>query len=55
MSDGAKGGTRTLKELAPLAPKASASTNSATFALIRSTTAVELSNYSALPESLPAA
>ncbi len=34
MRDGAKGGTRTLKGLAPLAPKASASTNSATFALI---------------------
>ena len=32
MSNGAKGGTRTLKGLAPLAPKASASTNSATFA-----------------------
>ena len=40
MSDGAKGGTRTPKGLAPLAPKTSASTNSATFALIRSNTAV---------------
>ncbi len=35
MKTGAKGGTRTLKGLAPLAPKASASTNSATFALAR--------------------